>query len=103
MARLVFRLWLTENGFTPSKRQATSKPASAFLSAPRLLPRLEELYIRRVHYRQPPRFARRGATNSHTTRRWLYHTPQGARGFLRFTACVTDGCEVASERSPLAQ
>ena len=58
MVRLVFCLWLAESGFTLSQRQATSKSASTFLSACRLLPRLEEVYIPWVHCLQSPRFAR---------------------------------------------
>ena len=80
MVRLGSRLWLAERGFTlfSQRRQATGKASIGsfrnkrsdlsgrppFLSAFRLLPRLEEVYIRRANCRQPPRFARRRATNS---------------------------------------
>ena len=50
--RLCFRLCTAMGGFALSQRQATSKAASTLLSAFRLLPRLEGVYIQRARSRQ---------------------------------------------------
>ena len=62
---LGFLLLVGGAGFpSPSAKQLV-KSASTFLSAFRLLPRLEEVYIHRVHTKpQPPRFAEKWFTNS---------------------------------------
>ena len=53
------------SGFSLSSAKQLVKSASTFLSAFRLLPRLEEVYIHRVHSKpQPPRFAEKWFTNS---------------------------------------
>ena len=57
---------MAERGFPSLSAKQLVKPASIFLSAFRLLPRLEEVYIRRVYTptRRPPRFAENWFTNS---------------------------------------
>ena len=54
------------SGFSLSSAKLLVKVSIDILSAFRLLPRLEEVYIHRVHSKpQPPRFAEKWFTNSH--------------------------------------
>ena len=49
MVRSVVCLWLAARGFALSQRQATGKVSTGIFPAFRLLPRLEEVHMRRVH------------------------------------------------------